>query len=322
MRKKILVIILFICIFCCNVTLLVKADTETGEETANDLFQLYDKDTLKGLQELKQKYEQAVSDYNDIYSTVLSSELFNGMYETAENYQKSQEAEIDIKVSELMKDNQNIISSVKNNFYGEVNELVKADLAFKVNKEEIDKLLTIKDKFQLTSKQDIDYSKLDVLEQEINSLKLDYDDSVDVSVLGDVSNVKYPLSAESWVTSKYGSRLDPMNPTSIRFHSGLDLRAAMYTEVLSLFNGVITDVGYATASGNYVKVDHGNGIVSYYCHLSEAKCIVGQKVNQYDVIALSGNTGSRTTGPHLHLGLYINGNSVDPEVLFKGNEKE
>ena len=319
MKKKVFIIIISIFLLYYNTNIFVEADETIGEETANDLFQLYNRETLKGIHELKQKYEQAVTEYNAIYSTVLSGELFNEMYDTAESYQKSQVVEIDNKVSELMWTNQNIVRSIKDNFYSDFENLVKADLDFKINKEEINRLLEEKDKFSLTSKKNIDYDQLDVLEKEINSLKSDYDDSVDVAVLGYVLHIKYPLAAESWVTSKYGSRLDPMNPTAIRFHSGLDLRASMNTEVLSLFNGVVSDVGYGTAGGNYVKVDHGNGIISYYCHLNEAKCSIGQKVSQYEVIALSGNSGSRTTGPHLHLGLYINGNSVDPEVLFRGD---
>ena len=66
----------------------------------------------------------------------------------------------------------------------------------------------------------------------------------------------------------------------------------------------------------------GDNIKYFICHCSEIYVTVGQQVNQYDIIASSGNTGSRTTGPHLHLALYINGVTYDVSKLFKSNENQ
>ena len=94
------------------------------------------------------------------------------------------------------------------------------------------------------------------------------------------------------------------------------MRASVKTEVLAIFAGKVEKVTKTYGGGNTIWIDHGNGIKSVYMHLYSTEVSEGQTVNQYDVIALSGNTGANTTGPHLHFGLYINNTPVDPAKLF------
>lgn len=127
----------------------------------------------------------------------------------------------------------------------------------------------------------------------------------------------YPVIGKEYkVNSNYGTRWDPITKSSYTFHQGVDLRAPSGTQIGSWFHGVVESTGYSSGSGNYVWVNHGDDIRTFYCHLSQIKCIKGQQVKQGDVIALSGNTGTRTTGPHLHLGLYIDGKSRDPRKVL------
>jgi len=225
---------------------------------------------------------------------------------------------LNIEVNNLLKENSCVSQEIANSILLDWEMLVKLDSQYKMNLKKIDDLLLKKNSYSTTDYRNIDYIALDELGKEIESLKEDYTIAIDVEVLGDVSNVKYPLGAETVVTSPFGDRIDPITKSRVSFHSGIDLRASIGTEVLALFNGVISDTGYGPLGGYYVRIDHSNGITSYYCHLDEIKCKKGQKVKQYDCIATSGNTGSRTTGPHLHLGLYINGIPVDPAILFEG----
>lgn len=101
------------------------------------------------------------------------------------------------------------------------------------------------------------------------------------------------------VSSWFGTRRDPMNRKSRRKHNGLDLKAR-FEEVYSMLPGIVTKATSSTNGGYYVTVNHGVCVCSYL-HLSKIKVKVGQHVGAGDVIAISGNSGKRTTGPHLHI---------------------
>lgn len=119
------------------------------------------------------------------------------------------------------------------------------------------------------------------------------------------------------VTSLYGYRRvlngQPKNP-----HRGLDLRAATGTPIKACENGVVILADDHYYAGNSVYIDHGNGVVSMYFHLSERKVTVGQTVKRGDVVGLAGATG-RATGPHLHFGVAVQGRMVDPQTLVSSN---
>ncbi|SKA72122.1 Murein DD-endopeptidase MepM and murein hydrolase activator NlpD, contain LysM domain [Paucidesulfovibrio gracilis DSM 16080] len=120
-----------------------------------------------------------------------------------------------------------------------------------------------------------------------------------------------PVSGK--VTSLYGYRRilngQPKNP-----HRGLDMRAAVGTPVKACEKGVVILSDDHYYAGNSVYVDHGNGVISMYFHLSERKVEAGQSVERGDVIGLAGATG-RATGPHLHFGVAVQGRMVDPQTL-------
>ncbi len=94
-------------------------------------------------------------------------------------------------------------------------------------------------------------------------------------------------------------------------HNGIDIAAAKDTPVLATAGGVVRYTGYQTKLGNTVTIDHGNGIRSYYGHLSKIKVRKGQKVSRRDLIGLVGSSGY-STGPHLHYEIRIGGRAVNP----------
>lgn len=116
--------------------------------------------------------------------------------------------------------------------------------------------------------------------------------------------------AQGYVSSPYGYRRDPFNGRG-RMHRGIDFAAKTGTPIYSVAVGVISFVGRKGGYGNAVEVDHGNGLVSRYGHLSEFKIETGALVKKGDLIALAGSTG-RSTGPHLHLEILQNGTQIDP----------
>lgn len=81
--------------------------------------------------------------------------------------------------------------------------------------------------------------------------------------------------------------------------------------------GQVTVAGWVGGYGNCVMIDHGDGVMTVYGHLSEVTVSVGEYVDQGERVALSGNTG-RSTGPHLHFEIRVNGTPVDPEPYLAG----
>lgn len=97
-------------------------------------------------------------------------------------------------------------------------------------------------------------------------------------------------------------------------HSGLDIAAPIGQTVLAPANGVVVGVGDYFFNGKTILIDHGQGIISMLCHLSRIDVSVGDVLKQGQAIAQVGNTG-RATGPHLHWGMSLNNQRVDP-LLF------
>lgn len=99
-------------------------------------------------------------------------------------------------------------------------------------------------------------------------------------------------------------------------HSGMDIAAPQGESIAAPRGGVIAATGDFYFNGNTVFIDHGQGLVTMYCHLSEIDVEEGQVVAAGESIGAVGATG-RVTGPHLHFGTYMNGTAVDPALLLK-----
>ena len=119
---------------------------------------------------------------------------------------------------------------------------------------------------------------------------------------------------ENWrnvVTSEFGNRRDPFTGER-RGHTGMDLAVPTGTSVRAALPGTVTVSAYNRGGyGYYVMIDHGGGLATLYGHCSQLLARVGQTVEAGDVIALSGSTG-RSTGPHLHFEVRINGERTNP----------
>ncbi len=98
-------------------------------------------------------------------------------------------------------------------------------------------------------------------------------------------------------------------------HSGLDIPAPIGQKVVAPADGVVVQTGHYFFNGQTVLIDHGQGLISMFCHLSEIKVEKGQRIHQGEVLGLVGKTG-RVTGPHLHWGMSLNNARVDPQLFL------
>ncbi len=113
------------------------------------------------------------------------------------------------------------------------------------------------------------------------------------------------------MASGFGERIDPIYKTS-HFHAGMDFVADIGKPVYATGNGTIEFAGTDDSGyGIHVKVNHSFGYLTLYGHLSELKCVEGQKVKRGDLIGLVGSTG-KSVGPHLHYEVHKNGIPVNP----------
>lgn len=120
------------------------------------------------------------------------------------------------------------------------------------------------------------------------------------------------------LSSSYGVRFDPFTHRPA-FHSGLDFPGSFYTPIMATAPGVISFVGVRSGYGNVVEIDHGNGFKTRYAHLQAASVRVGQRVAIGQRIAAMGSTG-RSTGPHLHYEVWVNGRAQNPNRFLKAGE--
>ena len=125
---------------------------------------------------------------------------------------------------------------------------------------------------------------------------------------------RWPCPSSTRVTSDYGTRVSPMSGASSN-HKGIDIGASAGADIIAAADGTVTAASYSSAAGNYVMIDHGNGLTTLYGHCSQLQARVGQTVQAGDIIALSGSTG-RSTGPHLHFEVRVNGERTNPRAYL------
>jgi murein DD-endopeptidase MepM/ murein hydrolase activator NlpD len=113
-----------------------------------------------------------------------------------------------------------------------------------------------------------------------------------------------------WYSSNFGWRIDPFSGARA-FHEGMDFMADVGTPAHAAAGGVVVYADWHPQYGNMIEIDHGNGLITRYAHLSRRQVKVGDVVMSGEQIGLVGSTG-RATGPHLHFEVRQNGSALDP----------
>lgn len=127
----------------------------------------------------------------------------------------------------------------------------------------------------------------------------------------------WPCPGYSRVSSGYGNRVCPFHGQE--FHDGIDLAAASGTPILAFGPGTVTMSGWNGGYGNYISIDHGGGLMSFYGHCSALYVSKGATVKAGQKIAAVGTTGS-SAGNHLHFGMHKNGSPVNPQSYVKDSD--
>ena len=125
---------------------------------------------------------------------------------------------------------------------------------------------------------------------------------------------QYIRPCNGYVTSPFGYRVHPISKETT-FHYGIDLAADNGSIINSFADGQVADCGYSKIFGNYIKIKHTGGFVSFYAHLSRTLVKKGETVKRGEQVGKAGDTGV-ATGPHLHFEIRKNGKVVDPIQYF------
>ena len=135
-------------------------------------------------------------------------------------------------------------------------------------------------------------------------------------------SVKYlwPVTGYNHITAAYGNHMQPVKQ-EMMFHNGIDIPAPEGTPVLTADKGTVAEIGDNETDGNYVILNHGGGIQTFYSKLfGFAEGLAeGDTVQQSDVIGYVGSTGEATS-PHLHFRLIIDGEYTDPTSAFASED--
>lgn len=293
--------------------------------TTADLYRLYGIDDPPSVQQ-----EQVILD-DIIDEWAMTTQKLNSykMMDTAVLLVELQYMELmqsmDINILAVQTEIEEALVELESSKNGTVTEIIQADVKYRTLENEYSRLLS--DRLELTTQLSIVHyvnpnkaptqAEVDKLGDEVKEQEriLEYAKSfVEIGVVG--SN-KYPIASTKGISSPFGWRLDPIGRVDMQFHSGTDFSAKIGTDVLAQFDGIVEAVKETTTGGKTVVLNHGNNVRTVYIHLDSFMVEKGDIVKQYQPIAKSGNTGSRTTGPHLHFGLFIGGTAYDASRLYK-----
>ncbi len=160
------------------------------------------------------------------------------------------------------------------------------------------------------SEEEIETTELEVAKNEIQTKVTQKLEEIEkINSMPQIKGIKLAYTPVSgMISSRYGvsSRIRKSN------HTGLDIATPTGTPIQVVAAGTVTCATYSGSYGNLVKVDHGNGLETWYAHTSKMYVSVGQKVEAGEVIAAVGSTGN-STGAHLHLEIRIDGEHVNPQ---------
>ena len=134
-------------------------------------------------------------------------------------------------------------------------------------------------------------------------------------IVYDGGQFTWPAPSYTRISDDYGNRIHPILGTQ-QFHNGVDMAAPSGSPILAAYDGEVIAATYSPTMGNYIMIDHGDGLITIYMHASSLSVSQGTMVVKGEQIGCVGSTG-RSTGPHLHFSVRLNGSYVSPWNYLK-----
>ena len=156
-------------------------------------------------------------------------------------------------------------------------------------------------------------------ERELSRMSTDYAAASRLTQIVSTLPLRRPLAGRMEVTSGYGPRIDPFLGR-MALHAGMDLREEPGTPVRATAGGKVVSAGWSGGYGNMVEIEHENDLSTRYGHLSMISVAEGQYVSPGTILGRVGSTG-RSTGPHLHYEVRIDGEAVDPTRFLRASDR-
>ncbi len=159
------------------------------------------------------------------------------------------------------------------------------------------------------STNDLEVAKTTISNTISNTIEQKREEEEKAKGIANVNGIKIAvLPVQGTISSRYGvsSRI------RVSTHTGLDIAATTGTPINVVSDGTVTFAGWSGSYGKLVKIDHGNGVETWYAHTSKMYVTAGEQVSAGETIAAVGSTGN-STGPHLHFEIRINGKTVNPQ---------
>lgn len=249
-------------------------------------------------------------------NTYLEAFFTGGLLNFISNYDMiKQIAEYDTNLIQEVKDVKNSLENEKiklENIQVEKQAKSKELNDLKAEKEEKINTLTEEQK-QIQSQIEEYDSQMKILEAKEKALAAKAAQySTGTGIAASSGALGWPVPSSRSITSVYGYRVHPISGT-LRLHAGIDIGAAGGTDIVAAEAGTVylASMGYNGGYGNYIIIDHGNGLTTRYAHCSALYVSVGQTVAKGQTIAAVGSTGA-STGDHCHFEVRINGESKNP----------
>ena len=302
-------------------------EIEKNIDTTNDKIKKLDSEIvttkleIKNLENNIEKNEEALgkrlkainSNYSMGYIKVILSstslsEFFNNIYIVKQVVEQDKEILKELDDNKIEVENKEQDLNDKKEIQEELKvALEKDNKTVQADKSELEAL-----KRELETEEDDLESEIERLAAESAARQeaengINSDDSLDGVI---ISSGSWPVPGYSRISSPYGYRLHPVLNIQ-KMHTGIDIPAPNGTPAVAIDNGTIIYAGVQGTYGNTVMIQHDDGKVSLYAHNSKLLVSVGQRVQKGQVVSKIGSTG-RSTGPHLHFEIRINGKHTNP----------
>lgn len=290
-----------------------KEDLETAEAVAEEQY---------AQMKVRLRYLYANSTDNGYLTSLLSAGSFSEMLNQAEYIQ--QVSDYDSRKLEEYRQNVEYMELCRQTLEEEEEVLHQAEESLQKEQQSVNTLISEKEKQIVAYEGDISNQEAAIAEYEAQIAAEDAEIAAlekaveaDKAKLEEENKVKYdggmfqmPCPSYTRISDDYGSRMHPILKVE-KFHNGVDFAAPSGSPILAAYDGRVVAATYNSSMGNYVMIDHGDGLYTIYMHASKLYVSSGQTVTKGEQIAAVGSTG-RSTGPHLHFSVRLNGSYVSP----------